>query len=170
MKKLIFVVGFICLVFFGYQYLVDLWLEPKDEISMDEKEKQEYLESFGVMEEQLVNETAMLSLEQCMEMSYSYDTYSCVSGMLGTEDTDLINMEVIKTDDPYATGKNIYNLFSQGKVIIEMDIQWIQSESDKETGVFVYEGNLTLLQASAKPEYIFTVKDGIILQVEQKGV
>ncbi|MEK4487927.1 hypothetical protein MHH81_20685 [Psychrobacillus sp. FSL H8-0484] len=169
MKKLLFVIVFVSVIFFGYQFLTEQFLEPSNETNMNEKEQQEYLDSFGVMDENIQNETTMLSFEQCMEMSYAYKTYSCVSGMVGNDTTTLVNMDVVKTENVDETGKNIYNLFANNKAIIDMKVVLNKTETDTDKGLYVYEGTFDLLQDSEHPLYWITVKDGEIIRIEKKG-
>ena len=159
MRKLLFAVAFIALVFFGFQYLQKKFTEPISEINMTEDQEEKYLEELNEISGEGLHDTVMTTLKQCFEMAHAYNTYACLGSMI--RDEGFMTSEGM---DDNEKGEALYNLFSNNKPIIEMNFNRLP-QSDETAGV--YEVNFMLLQESKRPSFILHVEETDIVKVEK---
>lgn len=161
MRKMIFAVVFIGVVFFGFRYLQTWLTEPISEVNMTEEEEDKYLEELNEISGAGLQDTTMTTLKQCFEMAHAYDLYSCIGTMI-------IDEEAFPTADKDVSGKGkaLYNFISNNKPIIEMDFER-QAESTEDIGI--YRVSFLLLQESKRPTYQFHVKENEVIKINKEA-
>lgn len=161
MKKMIFAVIFIGLVFFGFRYLQSTLTEPKSEVNMNDEEQLQYLEEMNEISGEGLQDTIMTTLKTCFEMAHAYDTYSCLGTMI--TDEEFMSSNDLDLD---VKGKRLYNLLSNDKPIIEMNYE----RSDESTELIgVFEVSFLLLQDYKPKVYQFIVDGTEVVKISKGG-
>lgn len=157
LKKLLFAVLFIIVVFFGFRYLQGKLTVPISEINMNSEQEEKYLEELNEISGEGLQDTTMTTLKQCFEMANAYNTYACIGNMINDE-----SFMSSKGMDDDVKGKALYDLFSNQKPIIEMNFNRLDGSDDAKG---IYAVSFMLLQESKQPIYFFHVKDTVIEKV-----
>ncbi|WP_338657149.1 hypothetical protein V6B14_23220 (plasmid) [Sporosarcina psychrophila] len=161
MKKMIFGVIFIGLVFFGFRYLQSTLTEPKSEVNMNDDEQVQYLEEMNEISGEGLQDTIMTTLKQCFEMAYAYKTYSCLGTMI--TDEEFMSSKDLDMDEK---GERLYNMFSNDKPIIEMNYERSNASTEL-NGLF--EVSFLLLQESELQVYQFNVEETEVVKITKGG-